>query len=99
MSLKEDARKMLEEIFGSEIAKQVVDKFDNPEDYPKDFLEECEYFLARLVGKNAAKKKLQPLYEKYAAGRTRGRDAPKQKKTISLCDSMSFMLPYLSNFP
>jgi len=50
---------------GPLISKQ-LDNFDNPEKYPKDFLDECAYFLGRFIGETAAKNKLEPLYKKYA---------------------------------
>ena len=64
MSLKEEAKGIFSELFGPEVAKQ-VDKFENPEEYPKDFLEECVYFLGKFIGEDAAKKKFEPLYKKY----------------------------------
>ena len=65
MTLREEARQIFIGMFGPEVAKQ-VDKFDKPEDYPKDFLDECVFFLGKLIGQESAKKKFLPLYEKYA---------------------------------
>ena len=64
MGLKEDAKRIVSEIFGSEVAEQ-LNAFDDPKKYPKDFLEECVYFLGRLIGEEEAKKKFMPLYRKY----------------------------------
>ncbi|MEM5812697.1 MAG: hypothetical protein QW286_03190 [Candidatus Aenigmatarchaeota archaeon] len=80
MSLKEEVRKIFQELFGPELAKE-VDKFDDPELYPNDFLEECEYFLEKLIGKEAARKRTGPLYKKYIkGGKQQGK--PQQKKTL-----------------
>ncbi len=67
MSLRDDAKGVLGKLFGSDVAKQ-VDLFDDPEKYPKDFLDECAYFLGRFIGGPAARKKMEPLYRKYAGG-------------------------------
>jgi hypothetical protein len=64
MGLKEDAKGIFESLFGSEIAKQ-LDSFDSPEKYPQDFLEECTTFLGKLIGDEAAKRKMGPLARKY----------------------------------
>jgi len=64
MSLRDDAKKVIEEILGPEAAN-IINTFDNPEKYPKDFLDECVYFLEKLVGEESAKKRFEPLYEKY----------------------------------
>jgi len=64
MGIREDVKKIFAEILGPEFV-DVVDNFENPEKYPKDFLEECKYFLEKIIGKEAAEKNLQPLYEKY----------------------------------
>jgi hypothetical protein len=67
MGIKEDAKAIFESLFGSDIAKQ-LDSFDNPDKYPKDFLEECANFLGELIGEEAARKKLEPLAKKYTGG-------------------------------
>ena len=64
MGLKEDAAKIFRELFGDVVAKQ-VENFDDPEKYPEDFLEECESFLAQLIGAEMAKKKMQLLSKRY----------------------------------
>ena len=64
MGIYEDSKKIFLDVFGQEVAKQ-LDGFDKPDKYPEDFLEECTYFLSKLVGENAAKEKFQPLYKKY----------------------------------
>jgi hypothetical protein len=80
MTLKEDARKMFTELFGSEVAKQ-VDDFDNPDFYPEDFLEECMGFLKNLIGQDAAEKHLRPLYEKYGKNSSnKGKHARRRPK-------------------
>jgi len=65
MTLKAEAGSVFEKLLGPLISKQ-LDNFDNPEKYPKDFLDECAYFLGRFIGETAAKNKLEPLYKKYA---------------------------------
>jgi len=70
MRLNEEARKIFLDLFGPEVAKQ-LDNFDDPQKYPEDFLNECTYFLAKLIGEKSAKKKLLPLYEKYAKKHSR----------------------------
>lgn len=64
MGLKEDAKKIVLDILGDEVAKQ-IDNFEDPEKYPKDFLDECKFFIAKLMGEEAAETKFKPLYEKY----------------------------------
>ena len=64
MGIYEDSKRIFSDMFGPEVARQ-VDSFDDSEKYPKDFLDECAYFLSKLIGEDAAKKKFQPLYDKY----------------------------------
>ncbi len=64
MTLKEETKLILDRLLGSAISEQ-VNNFDDPEKYPKDFLDECTDFLGKFIGGNAAKKKLEPLYKKY----------------------------------
>ena len=64
MGLYEDARKIISDLFGEEVAKQ-LDNFENPKKYPKEFLEECIYFLSKLIGEKSAREKFLPLYKKY----------------------------------
>jgi len=64
MSLKDDAKKLLEEILGPGTAN-IVNSFDDPKKYPKDFLDECVYFLGTLIGPDNARKKFEYLYKKY----------------------------------
>ena len=66
MTLKEEAKGIFTELFGPEVAKQ-VDKFDKPEDYPKDFLDDCVFFLGKFLGEDTAKRKFESLYKKYTA--------------------------------
>jgi hypothetical protein len=63
-SMREDFRSIFQGLFGSDVAKQ-VDGFDNPERYPNEFVEECTDFLGKLIGRDAAVKKLETLYKKY----------------------------------
>jgi len=67
MSLKDEAKMIFENLLGPEVAKQ-LDNFDNPEKYPKDFLDECVDFLGKFIGEGAARKKLGPVYKKFAKG-------------------------------
>jgi len=62
--IKKDAKKIFLNLFGPEIAKQ-IDNFEDPNKYPKEFLEECTYFLSKLIGEKPAKEKLMPLYKKF----------------------------------
>ena len=64
MGLYEDSKKIIMDILGEEVAKQ-LDNFEDPEKYPEDFLNECIYFLSKLIGDETAKSKFQPLYKKY----------------------------------
>ncbi len=64
MGLQEDAEKIISELVGPEVAKQIND-FEDPKKYPEEFLNECIYFLSRLIGENAAKAQFLPLYKKY----------------------------------
>ena len=54
-------------MFGEEVSRQ-LDSFENPEKYPKDFLNECAYFLGKLIGRDAANEKMRYLYKKYLKG-------------------------------
>jgi hypothetical protein len=71
MTLREEARQIFVDLFGPEIAKE-VDEFDKPEDYPRDFLDECTFFMGKLIGEGSARKKFEPLYKKYAPGEGSG---------------------------
>lgn len=64
MTLKEDAKAIFDKLLGS-VASEQLNNFDDPEKYPKDFLDECTDFLSKFIGEEAAKKKLEPLYKKY----------------------------------
>lgn len=64
MGLYEDARKIFLDLFGFEVADQLKN-FEDPNKYPKEFLEECTYFLSKLMGEELAKEKMKPLYKKY----------------------------------
>ncbi|MCJ7816730.1 MAG: hypothetical protein MUP55_02630 [Candidatus Aenigmarchaeota archaeon] len=94
MALKEEAKSIFSQLFGPEVAKQ-VDRFDKPENYPKDFLDECVFFLGKLIGEDAAKRKFEPLYKKYTPGTgMQAQHAPKtRKRAVSIFDfSASFSL-------
>ncbi len=73
--LKDDVKEIFTNLFGPEVAKQ-IDEFEKPDVYPKDFLEQSMYFLAKFIGEDAAKKKLEPLYKKYAAEEKGGAKKP-----------------------
>ena len=68
MGLLEDAKAILAEAFGNEVADQ-LDNFDDPKKYPKDFIEECVFFLAKIAGQEVADKKFAPLMKKYLTKR------------------------------
>jgi len=50
MTLKKECAEVIERLLGSGFSK-VIDEFDDPLLYPKDFLEECEHFMSRLLVK------------------------------------------------
>ena len=64
MTLKEEAKQIFVNLLGSGIANQ-LDSFEDPQKYPKDFLDECTHFLGNLIGMDAAYKKMEPFYRKY----------------------------------
>jgi hypothetical protein len=80
MTLKAEVKDILSGLFGPEVAKQ-VDNFENPNSYPKDFLDQSVYFLGKFIGEDAARKKLEPLYKKYAADIKRGRTKAKKRQS------------------
>ena len=63
--LERDAEKIISGLFGDAVARQ-TNGFDDPRKYPKDFLDECTFFLSKFIGDEAAKRKFGPLYRKYA---------------------------------
>ena len=85
MGLKEDIKKIFLDLFGPDVANQ-VERFEDPERYPQDFLEECIFFLAEFVGEQAATSLLQPVVSKYnltdarSSGRRRRQKQPKSHK-------------------
>lgn len=64
MGLLEDAKGIVSQVFGPEVADQ-LDYFDDPARYPDDFLDECVFFIGKLIGNDAAKKKFELLIKKY----------------------------------
>jgi len=64
MELKENAKRIISGMLGPDISNQ-ISVFDDPNKYPKDFLDECIYFLGKFIGDDAARKKFEPLYKKY----------------------------------
>lgn len=64
MALKEDSKAVFEELLGSEVAKQ-LDTFDDPKKYPKDFIQQCAFFLGKFLGDEIAMNKLAPVCKKY----------------------------------
>ncbi|MEM5790470.1 MAG: hypothetical protein QXP77_00205 [Candidatus Aenigmatarchaeota archaeon] len=64
MGLYEDVKAILVEFLGEDGAK-ILQNFDNPKLYPKDFLEEVRNFISELVGEEKADEKLEPIYKKY----------------------------------
>ncbi len=65
MGLKDDVLAGIGEVLGADSAEHVVGTFDAPEKYPKEFLDECFFFMQKLMGDEAAEKKVAPLYKKY----------------------------------
>ena len=64
MTLLEDAKEIFARILGPECDK-ILSQFDKPDTYPGDFLDECEFFLSRLIGEAMAIKQILPLKQKY----------------------------------
>ncbi len=62
--LKEDVVSVCIELCGKDFAKQ-IDSFDDPDKYPKDFVEEAIYFVSKLVNPEIVKKKFKPIIKKY----------------------------------
>ncbi len=65
MAIKEEVEALFKQLLGPSMAG-CLDVFENPDKYPKDFLDECADFLGKFIGADSAKKKLEPLYRKYA---------------------------------
>lgn len=59
-----DVKRVITDALGELVAKQ-IENFDDPKLYPKDFLDECVYFLGKLIGPELAREKFKPLYKKY----------------------------------
>ncbi len=64
MGLYEDVKQIFLELLGEDATK-VLDTFENPKLYPKEFLDQCKYFLSEVIGEKLAEEKLKPLYRKY----------------------------------
>jgi len=64
MPILDEAKKIFQDLLGEEVAKQ-LNGFSDPKKYPKDFLDDCVYFLSKFIGEEAAKKKFELLYKKY----------------------------------
>lgn len=71
MTLKNEAQRIFTKLFGPKITNE-LDSFEDCEKYPKDFLDECTYFLGNLIGEDAAKKKFEPLYKRYVPDKKHG---------------------------
>lgn len=67
MVLKDDATKIIIELLGRSVENS-LNGFDDPEKYPKEFLDECTYFLGKMIGEENARKRFEPLYKKYVKG-------------------------------
>lgn len=64
MGLYEDVKAILTELLGEDGAK-VLENFEDPKLYPKDFLEEVKHFLSDLLGEKEADEILESIYKKY----------------------------------
>ncbi|MBU5690058.1 MAG: hypothetical protein QXM68_03355 [Candidatus Aenigmatarchaeota archaeon] len=64
MDIAKEAKNIIKQAVGNEAA-EMVNKFSDPKRYPKEFLEDCIYFLAKFVGEDAAREKFAKLYKKY----------------------------------
>lgn len=62
--VRREVKDIFIKLFGAEIAK-VVDTFDDPKRYPKEFMEECIYFLEKLIGRERALELLLPIFKKH----------------------------------
>ncbi|MEM5871248.1 MAG: hypothetical protein QW051_00070 [Candidatus Aenigmatarchaeota archaeon] len=69
MSLKEEVKGLFEKLIGKEAGK-IIESFDDPEKYPEDFCKECIEFLSKFIGEEAARKKINELYQKYKSTTT-----------------------------
>ena len=60
----EEAKKVVESVFGPENAKKVdeIAQRINPETNKEEFLKECEKIIAMMLGPNIAHQKFQHLY-------------------------------------
>ena len=67
MSLYIDVEKMFRLFIGEDSAL-VLKGFGNPEQYPEDFMENCNFFLAKIIGKDEADEVLNPVFKKYVKG-------------------------------
>ncbi|MCX8178732.1 MAG: hypothetical protein N3D75_02815 [Candidatus Aenigmarchaeota archaeon] len=65
MDIAKEAKNIIKQIVGEEAA-EMINKFSDPKRYPKEFLEDCIYFLAKFVGEEAARERFSKLYKKYA---------------------------------
>ena len=65
MGLREDVLAGIAEVLGEDSAKQVIGNFDDPKKYPKEFLDEYLFFMQKLIGDDAARRKIDPMYKKY----------------------------------
>jgi len=95
MGIREDAKQIFNELFGPEVAKQ-IDAFDSPDQYPKDFLDECEYFLGKLIGESPAKKMIETLRKKYLGS---GQQANKKAQIAQNMKKLCLAAGILSSCP
>lgn len=88
MSLYDDAKKIILELFGPKFLS-VLDTFEDPKKYPEEFLNEFRYFLEMIIGKEATEEKVKPLYEKYTKA---GKSKKKLNKPTSFLKGFSCFL-------
>ncbi len=67
ITLEKEIKELIEKDFGVYSAAKIDDfaKEIDPEREPAKFIEKCVDFVATLLGREAAEKKLKSFYEKY----------------------------------
>ena len=67
MTIVDDAKKEINDVFGEFSAKKVEHfaEMVDPKKKPKDFLDMCKTFVAGMLGETFASEKFKRLYTKY----------------------------------
>lgn len=64
MSLYDDIAKILKKFIGNE-SIEVISKFEDPDSYPNEFLDESIYFLSRIIGEKESLIIFDQIIKKY----------------------------------